>query len=62
MADTLISSPFVAARVSVAMTRWRRRAESACRPASIGPGGRLCADALAVALFVLAVMRRPPWR
>jgi hypothetical protein len=37
MADTLISRPFAAARSRAAMTRCRRRAESACRPASIGP-------------------------
>ena len=32
MPETLGSAPLAMARSSAAMTRWRRRAESACRP------------------------------
>jgi hypothetical protein len=45
MADTLISVPSAEALLIAAMTRWRRRAESAWRPFLIasarGPAGGL---------------------
>jgi len=43
MADTLISAPPADALLIAAMTRWRRRAESAWRPfliaSALGPAG-----------------------
>ena len=38
MPETLISVPSAVARLSAAMTRWRRRAESAWRPLRHGLG------------------------
>src|SRR5664280_2429145 len=57
MLAALISVPSVAARLSAARTRWRRRAESACRPCRIAVARSLCSAAGA-----LLVMRWPPDR
>jgi hypothetical protein len=40
MADTLISVPSAEALLIAAMTRWRRRAESAWRPFLMAPSRR----------------------
>jgi hypothetical protein len=52
MADTLISVAWARARSSAVMTRWRRRADSACRPSIIAWVGVLVA--------VVVLMRWPP--